>query len=406
MNKQICKTELCTGCAACMNVCCHHAIDMYPDNKGFLRPTINAERCLDCGACRAACPQNSRIAPERAGSFYAALAIDDALRKASSSGGIFSLLAEWTLSKHGVVFGAALEEDLKVRHIMVDSIEKLPKLRGSKYVQSEIGRAYQEVERQLKQGKTVLFSGTPCQVYALKHFLRTDYDNLLTVDILCHGVPSPTVLHKFLVSKERNRKAHVVGIDFRAKDPGWSTFSTMLYFNDGTKEIDNSYYYFFVRNYCLRDSCAHCLYACTERVGDITLGDFWGYQESAPEHIENDDLGISLVSVNTKRGQAAFQRISSKLDSAPRTAEDAVKGNRVLIQPFVPHEFSHEFWNDFPVLEWDELVEKYGISREKMTDTMSAEDRAYYARPYKQRHARHLVHCAKNKVLGRLKRFL
>ena len=315
-----------------------------------------------------------------------------------------ALLAEKTIQDGGVVFGAALCKDLRVRHMMTDSLKGISQLRGAKYVQSDIGDCYRQVKVFLEDGKTVLFSGTPCQVDALGRFLGKTYDKLLTVDILCHGVPSPAVLRKFVESREKTTGKKAISINFREKDPGWSAFSTSILYEDGTKEIDNSFYYFFVRDFCVRESCAQCLYSSTKRVGDITLGDFWGYREAGPEHIEDDDRGISLVSINNKIGEAAFRSLKGKLDFAARTREEATKSNPILLRPFVPNERAAEFWSDFPEMEWDMLTEKYAIPREKKRDHLSAADRAYYAVPYKKRHMRHLLSCAKRSIIKKLGR--
>ena len=399
----ICPQNLCTGCAACYNICQAAAISMLPDERGFYRPVIDQARCVDCRRCAQVCPQNERKAPETTGKVYAALAVDDEIRAKSSSGGIFSLLAEGVLRSGGVVFGAALQKDLCVRHIMIADLAQMDQLRGSKYVQSEIGTSYSQAQEMLQAGKAVLFSGTPCQIAALKGFLGKEYENLLTVDILCHGVPSPAAFRRFVDSKEKETGSKVANVNFRKKDPGWSSFSTEISYENGTTEIDNSFYYLFVRDYMLRQSCSECLYARDERVGDITLGDFWGYQESGPEHIENDDLGISFVSVNTPKGEAVFRALRGKADFAERTIQEAVKGNPVLTHPCTTHEKSAAFWEDFPKLEWDRLIKKYEIPRGKKTDRMPAEDRQYFARPYKSRHRRHLIHCAKKSVMKRLK---
>ena len=399
----ICPKVLCTGCAACMNICPTAAISMLPDERGFGHPTIDQNRCVDCQRCVQVCPQNERKAPETRGNIYAALAVDDKIRAESSSGGLFSLLAETVLRKGGVVFGAALQEDLHVRHIMVADVTQLHRLRGSKYVQSEIGTCYAQAKEFLHMGKNVLFSGTPCQIAALKSFLGKEYDNLLTVDILCHGVPSPAVFRKFIDSKRKETDNKVVYVNFRKKDPGWSAFSTEISYENGTTEIDNSFYYFFVGDYMLRRSCSECLYARSAREGDITLGDFWGYCESGPEHIENDDLGISFVSVNTPKGEEIFHALRGRIDFAPRTIEEAVTGNRVLGHPCCPHGKSAEFWSDFPQMSWDELVAKYEIHRDKKADQIPSADRQYYARPYRARHRRHLIHCVKTSVIRRLK---
>ena len=202
LESEMCNAEYCTGCSACANRCEQRAIFMKEDEKGFFRPVINQGLCINCGACIRTCPQNKRIVPHLENKAYAALAINDTLRDNSSSGGIFSLLAEQTLRKGGVVFGAAFCDGLEVRHIMVDSVDKLSALRGSKYVQSNIGDSYKQVKNNLESGKKVLFSGTPCQIDGLHHYLNKSYENLLTIGIICHGVPSPSVLNKFIESKE------------------------------------------------------------------------------------------------------------------------------------------------------------------------------------------------------------
>lgn len=403
MIQEICRTDLCTGCAACVNICSNSAISMQSDEKGFLRPVVSPEHCVDCGDCIRVCAQNDRKSPIQEGKIIAALAIDDEIRAKSSSGGVFSLLAEKTIQEGGLVFGAAIGENHKVQHMMVDSLDNLCLLQGSKYVQSEVADCYKKVKEHLEKGKKVLFSGTPCQADALVRVLGRNYNNLLIVDIVCHGVPSQKVLQKFISSRESALGKKAISVNFREKDPGWESFSTLIQYDDGTREIDNSYYYFFVQNYCLRDSCSQCLYSNVKRIGDLSLGDFWGYKESAPEHIENDDLGISLVSINSEKGEAALRSIKRKLDYAMRSREEAVKGNPVLLYPCAAHERSSEFWSDFQKMDWDELVDKYKISREKKRDKISPSDRTYYAKPYQQRHKLHLIHCAKNALKNKIR---
>ena len=397
--EQICSPEFCTGCAACFNICPRNAVAMLPDERGFLHPEIDQSLCVNCGKCENVCPQQHMRHLNPEGTIYAALTVDDELRSHSSSGGLFSVLAESILKKGGVVFGAALQADLSVRHIAVDSLDQLHLLRGSKYVQSEIGKTYQEAKEKLNLGQNVLFSGTPCQIAGLYSYLGKNDEKLLTVDILCHGVPSPSVFKKYIMSNEAAADSKLKKVNFRKKDPGWTSFSTELEYENGIETIDNSYYYLFVWNYTLRKSCNNCRYAQTSRIGDITLGDFWGYKESRPEHIEDDDLGISFVSVNTEKGRTAFNQIKKRIDCAPRRIDDALKGNLVLSQACIPNENAVYFWDDFPTMSWDELVEKYQIPREKRKDPMIPEDRRYYSIPYKKRHKRHLIHCAKEELI-------
>ena len=329
--QQICNPELCTGCAACANGCPKAAITMAADEKGFLRPVIAEDLCVDCGLCSRICPQNVRTAPTQEGKIYAALAVNEEVRAKSSSGGIFSLLAEKTLREGGVVFGAAMDGNLRVRHMMADTEEKLELLRGSKYVQSEIGDSYKQAKECLEQGRPVLFSGTPCQVDALQHFLGKEYEKLLTMDILCHGVPSPAVLRKFIESREQAAGKKVAKINFRDKDPGWSAFSTTLFFEDGTKEIDNSYYYFFVLDYCTRESCSRCLYSSTKREQDSLLNT--EKRRKAGMRIlvtgANGQLGHDVMNELLLRGHDAVASGSSPQYRGP---ED---GTPVTMAPFV-----------------------------------------------------------------------
>ena len=393
---QVCDPAYCSGCSACANICPKSALQMQPDYKGFLRPVINSTECVECGLCVRMCPQNSNLEVNNHSQVFAGLAINDRLRVSSSSGGIFSLLAEATIKKNGVVFGAALGKDMTVRHIMIDSLECISVLRGSKYVQSDIGITYKQAKEQLAIGRPVLFSGTPCQIDALNHYIENHLkDNLLTVDILCHGVPSPAVFRKFL---ERGPKK-CISVNFRLKDPGWDSFSTELTYEDGGTEIDNSYYYFFNGSYCLRDSCYRCKYSNFNRVGDISLGDFWGYHETAPEYLENDDLGISFISVNTNLGQTAMEEIKRKTVLVRRTMVEAAKGNPILLYPPIPNNNCDAFWTDFPNLSWAELVDKYHISRDKRNGRLS---RGQQGHSYTSFMFRHVMH----KIVKKVKSFL
>lgn len=403
---EICDKEICTGCAACANICKKNAIDMLLNDKGFLYPQINEKICISCGICSMTCPQNHSIKVNDLGQIYAALCKNDKIRANSSSGGIFSVLAEHVLAQGGIVFGAAFRDDMTVGHTYISDITQLECLRGSKYVQSEIGSSYQKVKSFLKDGKPVLFTGTPCQIDALKNFLKVDYDKLITIDLLCHGTPSPMVFKKFLDYKEAEAKKKIINVLFRFKYPGWQNYSTKLCFEDGMEEYDNSFVNIFLGEKCLRQSCHKCKYTITHRVGDITLGDFWSYKETAPEHIENDDLGISFVSINSNKGKEVFAAIRNKIDVANRTIDEALLGNKVLQQSAIKSKDSDDFWKDIQYLNWGQIVEKYKIESSPKNDWMSVEDRAYYSKPYKKRHMRHKIHCWKIGVIEWVKNLL
>ena len=217
----------CCGCGACEQVCPKRCITMKPDEEGFLYPEVNADACVNCGLCEKVCPILS--AAERETQYpqavYAAFAKDEQVRKNSSSGGIFTLLAEWVLAQGGTVYGAGFADDFSVHHIRIETPEQLYLLRGSKYLQSRMESAYRDAKTDLEAGRAVLFSGTGCQIASLKRFLRKDYDNLYAVDVLCHGVPSAKVWSFYLQEKEKMLKDKITAANFRNKKNGWSCFS-------------------------------------------------------------------------------------------------------------------------------------------------------------------------------------
>lgn len=309
---KIYKKEDCCGCSACVHICPKHSISFKEDSEGFLYPHVDLKTCVDCGLCEKVCPvlnQNDERLPLQT---FAAKHRDDEVRMKSSSGGIFTLLAEHILDKGGVVFGAKFNDNWEVIHDYVETKEGLAPFRGSKYVQSNIGNSYKLVEEFLKIGREVMFTGTPCQIAGLKKYLRKDYKNLLTVDFVCHGVPSPMVWKKYLEEEIDRYKAILTHINFRDKSTGWKNFSVILNFAK-SKSIDfeekslvmstvfheNPYMEAFMSNLCLRPSC----YACPAKSGksgaDVTIGDFWGIDTIRPDI--DDDKGVSLVLVNNYR---------------------------------------------------------------------------------------------------------
>lgn len=275
--------EKCAGCFACYNACSFNAIDMKISDEGFYIPFVNREKCTECGLCQKHCPvikvneirSKNISSPES----FAAWSKDDDTRISSSSGGVFTELALNIIEKGGVVFGAAWNSDFLVEHICVELVEELPLLKGSKYIQSNIGNSYKRVLEELKKGKSVLFSGTPCQVAALKTF--TNSDHLITVDLICHGVPSIVAFKKYLEYRSQGKKIN--NINFRDKKTGWSEFSILLEYTDGSsysrKFNYDDFCWGFNNNYYLNNLCYECPFSTLPRQGDITLGDFWGAPE-------------------------------------------------------------------------------------------------------------------------------
>lgn len=326
----------CTGCSACVNVCSFDAMSMKPDKDGFIIPVVNDDLCVECRECVEKCPvlnfsQNNNSKPK-----LFAVRANDQIRAVSSSGGFFTVAADYILSNKGYVCGAAFDEDISLNHIIVKDEEELSKLRGSKYVQSNIGTVYREIKRYLDDKKDVLFSGTPCQVAGLKNYLGKDYENLITIDLLCHGVPSETVLKRYLSEKFKGKT--VTGINFRDKRFGWSAEHIIVKFSDGSEyhgtSKTDSYLKAFLKNLDLRKSCEECKFSEFPRQGDISLGDFWGI--TAIDKTQNDKKGTSLLFANNQKGENFLNKVLKKVTIKEFPFESTAVKNRTNI--FFRHE--------------------------------------------------------------------
>ena len=355
----------CSGCHACVNACPHNCIEMVADQEGFWYPHVDGENCVECGACVRACPaQSARKIPAgiRESEAYAAINRNDAERRGSSSGGVFSLLAKETIASGGVVFGAAFDESFgEVCHIAVECPKELYRLRGSKYLQSRIGTCFQEAEELLREGRRVLFSGTPCQIQGLKSYLGMEYENLLCVDLVCHGVPSPKVWEAYRSFQEANANSKVYGAEFRCKDAGWRQNSIQLTFRNGStyqkSASEDPYMQAFLQDACLRPSCMQCHFKTIVRTADLTLADFWGIERVAPEM--DDNAGTSLVITHTDRGRSALEKISEEMRLQKVGLADAVAGNVSMVRSVQAHPKRAEFFAHLDVLPFDVLVAHY-----------------------------------------------
>ena len=311
----------CCGCNACVQVCPKQCISMKEDREGFLYPEVNKDICVDCHLCEKVCPVLNQGKERKPLKVYAAKNKDEEIRRQSSSGGIFTLLAEQVIDEGGVVFGARFNENWEVVHSYTETKEGLAAFRGSKYVQSRIGDNYKKAEEFLKSGRKVLFSGTPCQIAGLKLYLRKEYENLLTVDFICHGVPSPGVWREYLreeIARQCDGKNSVLPhpiekvkirhISFRDKKLGWKKYSFALTLSvpDGhgaentvllSEPLNkNLFLRGFLADLYLRPSCYACPTKCLKSGSDVTIGDFWGIEKVMPEM--DDDKGVSVVMVN------------------------------------------------------------------------------------------------------------
>lgn len=353
--------KACTGCGACANVCPAEAITMQEDENGFLYPSINKLECVNCGLCQQVCVYKRNIDSffNKPGTCYAVWAKDE-LRVNSSSGGVFSGLALAVLMAGGYVCGAAFTEKQEVHHIIIHDLKDIFRLQKSKYVQSYIDYIYKDIIELLNKGEQVLFAGTPCQVLGLKAFLKQKYSNLICIDILCHGVPSQREFLRYLA--EEWSDVNIKSINFRDKCIGW-TYNLQLSV-EGDKGIsicssgESSFYRAFLARINLRNSCYECVFARPERVGDITIGDFWEiwtYNKKL-----DDRKGTSLVLTNTQEGQELFASIKKHLQMFEEVPfKQAQKGNLVLVHPLAMDKDRNGYFNDLKTMTISEAANKH-----------------------------------------------
>ena len=361
----------CSSCAACANVCARSAISMQLDAEGFYRPVIDSEKCVECGACERACPWNKPVenpnVPDVSPKTVAAYAKDESVRLQSSSGGIFTVLAERVLDDGGVVVGVAQTAPTRFGHIVVDNKADLAKLRGSKYVQADVGFVYREVRSLLKAGRKVLFSGTPCQVAGLYTVLgnAAASADLFTVDIVCHGTPSVKVFEKYVCELEKEQSALVVSSLFRDKRKGWRLFSMTSSLNTISGDCfqfsrtlrEDKFMRVFLQNVCLNSSCFDCRYGKLPRVADISLGDYWNIAGVHPQM--DDNKGTSVVLLNTAHGSELFDSVADKIAQCESSVDAAIAGNPCIVRSSKPHPKRAEFFANLDRYSLDQLIKKY-----------------------------------------------
>lgn len=333
----------CCGCSSCVQVCPKQCISFDEDNDGFRHPLINTEKCIDCHLCEKSCPVLDIIPPHEPKYTYYAYNINDEERINSSSGGVFIELAKLIIQSGGIVFGAKYNDNWEVVHSYSESIDGLNSFQGTKYVQSIIGDSYKKVQYFLKQNKLVLFTGTPCQVAGLHYFLKKQYDNLITIDFVCHGVPSPLMWRNYLEYINPDR-LEITKVNMRDKSRGWSHSSYLI--QAGSKDLFNDYakesIYFrgFITNLYLRQSCFNCRFKYGKSQSDITIGDLWGAKS-----ISTDDKGLSLVLINSLKGKDLFSKTMLKYSNY--SYADAVKYNPCIEISTHKPKLYDEFWKLF-----------------------------------------------------------
>lgn len=349
-------TRECTGCGACVNACPKSIISLSEDREGFLYPKVKEESCIDCHLCEKACPfaspsfivgsDKNRSLP----SFYAGQLKNKEDLFYVSSGGAFWALTQTIITKeHGVVYGAVQNNVDNIEHLRVEDLDEAKALRRSKYFQSDTKRTFQQAKQDLKNGRVVLFSGTGCQIAGLLTFLGKEYDNLYTCDVVCHGIPSRKVWKKYREEKEEKEGKKIIGLVFRDKTAGWSKNQYRITYEDGSEETERStqqlFHAGYLRGLFYRPSCGSCHFASIPRVSDITLADYWKYKGHF--HEEGKDIGVSLITANTKKGQFLLDRSADFLLIEPTTKKQALESCKHLDEHPSENPKRNQFFEQF-----------------------------------------------------------
>ncbi len=350
---------------------------MVADEEGFLRPAINKDACVDCGLCVKICPVNTKACRHEAPLLvYSGWSRNEEMRLTSASGGAFAEIASYFIKEmHGVVFGVAMNYELEACHVAITETADLKRLQGSKYIQSKIGETFRQTEHYLRDGRKVLFSGTPCQIAGLKNYLRKEYENLFTVDLICHGVPSKRVFDDYIRYLEKKLQHKVYDVQFRCKKSSWIFYNMAVnsHVEKGSRRVSYEYegsYYSdpfiraFLRDNALRPSCYQCSYTYTNRIADFTLADWWGYKAEDESDKDFEKKGVSLIFVNSEKAKDMMPHLNLQVKN--RTIEEAKRTNISLSQPFTMPKSRKEFWQDYSKFGFEYLVEKW-LAPERLT---------------------------------------
>lgn len=350
----------CCGCTACASICAHDAISMEPDALGFLYPKVDESKCVECGLCEKVCQFNDNY--DRSNNLeqpkaYAARHKDINEVMKSRSGAAFVAISDYILEQGGVVYGAGYKDHFRVAHKRAVTKEERDEFRGSKYVQSDLTGVFRQVKEDLRNGLTVLFSGTPCQTAGLNAYASKKLrENLVLVDIVCHGVPSPFVWRDYIAYLEKKQGDEIVMVNFRDKELfGWKANKESYIFKK--EEGKMTFTYHFYKHIMFRHSCGECHYTNLQRPSDITLADFWGWENTNPE-INKDDKGVSLIFCNTEKGDKLFDSVSNRMDIIPAELDNVWQRN--LEFPTPTHSLRFAFEEDYKKHGFEYIISKYG----------------------------------------------
>lgn len=357
--------SMCSGCSACKNICPRNAIKMVEDNEGFSYPVVDSNLCVNCGLCIKSCPINQSkeqdIEKDSVPKAYAVYNKNEDIRMKSSSGGVFTELAKEIIKNNGIVFGAVFDEDFNVFHDEINNEKDLEKIRGSKYIQSNINNTYAKAKQYLEEGKEVLFTGTPCQIEGLYSFLRKNYENLYTHDLICHGVPSKKAWRKYLEYREKVDGQKPEKIEFRNKEKsGWSNYIVTFSYKQAHVDINHEEDLFmkiFLSDIALRPSCYECKFKKINRKADITIADFWGINNVMPSM--NDEKGTSLMIIHSQKGEKLFKKIIDRIEYKEVDFFQSIKSNQNMIKSANIENRKEELFNDLDSMDIEKIVEKY-----------------------------------------------
>lgn len=351
----------CSGCRSCESTCPKNAIKMEYDSEGFLYPYVDKDRCIDCSLCDKACPViTENEYGEQLKLAYAVKTTDENVRRKSTSGGVAFELASYVIENGGVVFGVGYEDGMKVSHMMVDKKEELCKLQGSKYVQSNTKDTFAKAKQMLDKGRLVLYTGSACQIEGLYSYLKKDYDNLITQDFICHGVPSVLLWEKYLCETGFDKATDIV---FRDKRKGWE-YKPEFLVKKGDKDIFresfyiNPYSFFFLQNYSLRHICYSCPFKSGYRRSDVTVADLWGISEILPSG-SYDDKGTSLLVVNSEKGRSVFENIQNRISAEKISYDKAIENNMMALRSVNKPHNRDEFFADINKFTFKKTYKKY-----------------------------------------------
>lgn len=354
-------TKYCTACGACNNICPNKCIKMIADDEGFLYPNIDEEKCTNCNLCVQVCPvlNKSVCKNESLPMVYAAWSLDNKVRFDSTSGGIFTELANYVISQGGYVVGARYNSSHLVEHYIISDMNEICLLRQSKYVQSEIGFVLKDIKELLDNEELVMFVGTPCEGAGLLSFLNKDYDNLLLCDFICRGSNSPKAYLKYLDSIKKKYNSNIKKVWFKNKKDGWNKFCTKIEFENGSEYYADRYTDLFMRGYLkynlyLRPSCCNCNFKGFPRYSDITLGDFWGVKLN--DESINTDKGTSLVIINSRKGKKYFDKIENRIFKQENSLDNALSFNQCAIKSVQMGKSRKKFFDKIDIMDFFELI--------------------------------------------------